>query len=179
MSIRALKLGVESRLRSALNANETTVGIQPNGQPPPAAGQHYVSIFGGGWQTVGNEPSGDDRAYSLSLCLTYKMAYAPQDRRGAQAALAGQEYLDDLADQVTGYLLNDWTTMGLVNGFITGAGSSTNGFCEAFQSASCGPIEEKGPDWVWAEEAKHPPSVFCYTLTLRGARRIRLLETIG
>lgn len=180
MSSRALKLGVESRLRAALNDSVgETVGIQPDGRPPPFAGQHYIAIYGGGWQTQGGEPSGDDRAYSLMLSLTHKMGYAPQDRRGTEIATEGQDYLDDLSDQVIGYLLNDWTAMGLVNGFITGAGTATNGFVEAFQSASCGAVEMKGPDWVFAEEAKHPPSVFACTITLRGARRIRLLGTVA
>lgn len=179
MSLRALKLGVEARLKAAMHATADVVGIQPDGRPPAVFGQHYIAVYGGGWQTVANCPEGDDRAYALSLGLTYRMGYAPRDRRGSEIAIAGQDYLDDLADQVSGYLLNNWATMNLVNGFISGAGTTTNGFCEAFQSASCGPVEIKGPDWVNADADKHPPTVFACTVTVRGARRIRLLDTIA
>lgn len=180
MSIRALCLGVEQRLRTVLSDPDgRKVGYQPSGRPPAAAGQTYVAVRFGGYRTLAQTPECDDRAFAVDLCLTWKLAYAPQDRQGAQITQEGTDHLLDLADRLTGYLLNDWATMSLVNGFITGAGVTTDTFVEAFQQASCGPVEEKSAEWVGAEESDNPPTVLGMTITLSGARRIRVLGTVA
>jgi hypothetical protein len=180
MSIRALCLGVEQRLRNVLaDPDGKKVGYQPSGRPPASAGQTYVSVKFGGYQTVSVTPECDDRQFGVAVILTWKLAYAPQDRQGRQITQEGDAHLLDLADRVAGWLVGNWDVVTLANGFITGAGATTDGFFETFDKAVCGEVEEKSAEWVGAEDAENPPTVLGMTITLSGARRIRVLGTVA
>lgn len=180
MSIRALCLGVEQRLRNVLgDAEGRKVGYQPSGRPPASAGQTYVSVKFAGYRTVSVTPECDDRQFDVAVMLTWKLAYAPQDRQGRQIAQEGQDYLLDLADRVAGWLVGNWDVVNLANGFVTGAWVTTDGFVEPFDRAVCGEVQEMPPDWVGADDVEHPPTVLGMTITLSGARRIRVLGTVA
>lgn len=174
MSTRALCLGVEKRLRTALKDEEGHwIGHQPDGEPPHVYGDKYIAIHSAGSRTNSQDALVDDRMYDISLTVSYKLAYVPNDRRAVEIAREGQAYLEDLADQLPGYLIGDWTTLGDADSFIPGVHDTTNGFIEPFKSATTGDIQ------IGAGEGDNPATVLRIVVTVRGARRIRLLGTVA
>jgi hypothetical protein len=184
MSIRAIQLGVRDRLRTALATvyAAETITAEAWARPPASAGQRHITVSFGGKRTVAETPEARDERYDVLVTVTHRLVYAPADRMGSEITQEGTDYLTDLADQLPGYLLNDWTLMNLVNTYIDGAGATTNGFCEPFLSASCGAVEEKPASWFSAGKAQRsgsPPNGLAFTVRLMGARRIRLLGTVA
>src|SRR5262245_31512241 len=108
MSIGALLLGVEKRLRSEDVFNDQpeqeigrVVGIQPApGMPPRNFGQFYVSVRWGGGRGTDANPTRHDVFNGVILTLTARLNYAPRDRQGKRFTTVGDVLA--LADQIAG-----------------------------------------------------------------------------
>lgn len=172
----ALLQAVESSVRTLLG--ETTagknVGIHPDAQPPPFAGQWYVAIDGCD-STFGNDPNSLslDEEFSVIIIVTYRMAYAPRDRVGAQDLLTGK--LRQKARQVAVSQHMNYSVMNAAN---TTLGVLVNGFVEPLKLQSISRPQARGADWVYAEDSDNPPTVFTITIQLGGARRVQTLESM-
>ena len=180
MSIRALCEGVVETLKGVLNDPDgKSVGYQPSGRPPPRFGQTYVAVSFAGSRSEASDPDRDERTFDVAVTITHRTAYAPADRRGKEAAKGDPDAALTLADELPGYFVGRWEPVQKANALIAGAGVATNGFCETFQSASVGELEEPGADWLSGSGPGNEPGVQVIRITLSGARRIRLLGTIS
>jgi len=200
MSKRALALGIVARLRTIYDDMDGShFGYQPKLMPPPASGQWYVSV-GRVSSAKGTTQSGDvnDQVYTVQIAITVKMGYAPEDRQGAELTRSAPDQdfagstqpttpgdwqlpspgLEEFADEIVGYLLEDYTVLNVANTYIAGFGTTTNGFVEPFHNDSIGDVEEKPAGWVGWESAD-AGQVQAITVTMSGARRIRLRGQIN
>lgn len=176
MSIRALCQGVVDRLKDALkDPAGTWIQYRPDGEPIPSMGQHFISVSFAGYRSQSQDVEADDRLYSVNIDVWWKMAYAPNDRRGPEVMPEGRAYLLDLCDQIPGYVLRDWDVINKANGYITGAGVTTPGYCETFNQVSVGAIGFRSPSWVTPDKS---PTILAATIACSGARRIRPFGTV-
>lgn len=179
MSMRALKQAVETRLRSAACFNDLTVTLGRNirrairGQPMPKAGQWFIGIDGDGFSNQDHRPQGLDETYGILVVVTFRMDYAPDDRKANQLTL--DEHLDDTVDRVRRYLHGDYTTLATAN---TTIGASANGFVEPLSFLSASRAIEKGPEWFWSEADQDGPAGVAVEMRFGGARRIQLLGSV-
>lgn len=173
MSDIALLGAAESRLRSLFADPEGKfVGIQPDGQPPPVAGQWYVGLDSAGYRNTDTNALSLDESYDLLVVVTFKYAVVPADRRGQRWQATAE--LRDKALAIRAALHMDYTTLNAAN---TALGAAVNGFVEPLRFRNASKVLSKGADWVWAEDAVNPPSVFAVELRFGGARRVQHLES--
>lgn len=190
MSIRALCLGVEKRLRSAAVFNDMPdaavgkfVGVQPApGKPPANFGQWYAAVWFGGARGTDALPERSDQLMNLNVTLTFRLNYSPPDRRGKQlTAAAGSPALGmyAVADTVAAAIHGNIATVNqYVNELIPGTaayvaihgGTATvNGFCELLVLSEI-PTERPAPgDWM-PEGSK---DVYVMDIRFKDARRIQ------
>ncbi len=100
MSISALLLGVETRLRSSAVLNDIPTeeigkvcGVHPDGRPPNNCGQFYYAVHFLGVRNEDPNSLSGDWMYSVGVMLTARAGYAPKDRRGKRFTFA-QDLLD-------------------------------------------------------------------------------------
>ena len=188
MSIRALLLGVEKRLRSAEVFNDqpnkdigACVGLQPApGAPPANFGQWYAAIhWSGGRQSDGN-PQVHSAYHGVVVTVTARLNYAPRDRQAKRMTTVGDVY--DLVDQIAApnVIHGNWQTVfEYANEFIPGTaayaavngGSVTvNGFMEPLVLDSFGPERVAPPGWGGVEDTK---DVLVIDIRFKEARRIQ------
>lgn len=200
MSRKALALGVVDRLRSALGDTESKFVFKSNDlRPPPAAcsfrSSPFVVTVGRVSGQRGPTQGGDanDTVYSVQVAITGWTAYAPFDRQSLETAMPTDQTgfaqdgdiddsgdgLEDVAEKVVSYLQQDWATVTAVNARIPGAGTTTNGFCEPFQSHAIGDVEDADASWVHADpKSSGDLGIKKIVVTLSGARRIRVQGTL-
>lgn len=185
MSVAALLKGVESRLRSFAvlsDANGRICGIQPDGKPPPNAGQWYYAIWWPGSRQVDVNPLSHDVDHDINVTITAKMGYAPRDRRGERVTLDYELISRAEAIAATGVIHSSQEVLDLANVLIVGtaeyvadAGSGTptvNGFVEPLRLLGYGPIREQGSDWVYSD-SEHAPTVLTIDVRFGGAKRVQ------
>lgn len=182
MSSRALLKGVESRLREELSDPQgKIVGVQPDGRPPPSAGQWFYAVHPGG--ITGDDPNSlsHDRLYAVTVTITARMGYAPRDRRGERMTL-DQELLDR-AEQVADWLHQDDGHRILANQLISGTAewadlqtpptlATDSGFVEPLRLLSISPVQQVPSEWFGAQDGS---DVYVAVVNLGNARRIRPL----
>jgi hypothetical protein len=189
-SVSALVRGAEAHLRSAGVFNDLPgqavgkrFGRQPApGKPPGAFGQWYVAIYWGGGTGNDPNPQGHDTLQALTLTLTARLNYAPQDRQGVRLTTPGDMY--DLADALAGpnVVHGSWGLIAEANKLIPGtreyieaAGgdpddATVNGFVEPLVLVSAGPERPVSGDWVGSKEAD---GAFAIDIKFNRARRIQ------
>lgn len=173
MSDIALLSAAETRLRSVFNDPEGRfVGAQPGGQPPPAMGQYYVGLDSAGYRNNDARGLSLDEVYDLLVVVTFKYAVAPADRRGLKMQAASE--IRDTALRVRAALHMDYGVLNAANALI---GAAASGFVEPLRFRSASAASAKGADWVWAEDAAQPPTVFAAELRFGGARRVQTIES--
>lgn len=185
MSVPALLKGVETQLRSAgvLNDPDGKIcGVQPDGRPPPSAGQWYYAIWWNGSDQVDPNPLSHDVDHSVTVTITAKMGYAPRDRRGARVVLDTE--LIGRAEAVAGVgvihasqdVIDEANTLIVGTAeYVADAGSGTptvNGFVEPLRLLGYGPIREQGSDWVYSD-SEHAPTVLTIDVRFGGAKRVQ------
>jgi hypothetical protein len=185
MSIAALLLGVETRLRSAAVLNDLpdeefgkVCGVQPDGQPPANCGQYYYAIHFEGLRNADLDSLSGDWFYSVGVTITARMGYAPRDRRGKRATVA-QEILDKAIEAATALHQDDLHRieankvlgMSAAEAAI-GRSATVNGFLEPLRLSSIGEMRKAPAGWVGNETER---DVYTVALKLVDARRIQLL----
>lgn len=189
MSIRALLLGVEKRLRSAAVFNDRPgesvgayVGVQPApGKPPNNFGQWYAAVSWGGGRQSDDDPQAHSVYHGVIVTLTARLNYAPRDRQGARFTTVGDIY--DLVDRVCApnVIHGNWlTTFTYANEFIPGtaayvaaqgSGSVTvNGYMETLVLDAFGPERAAPPGWGGVESTG---DVYVIDCRFQKARRIQ------
>lgn len=178
MSISALLNATRDQLRDILadpDGKIVTVGV--DGRPPASCGQLAVVVSFAGARTIAPlVDGGDDRLFDVAVTITHRTAYAPRDRRGAEAARGGDRDALTLADELPHRLVGSWRLIQRANALIPANGLSTNGYVEPFKACQIGSIEEAGADWLSAVSGDGEKGVQTVRLSLTGARRLRLFE---
>lgn len=199
MSERAVTLGVVKRLRDAFgdSAGEF-VHDAPDLKPPQAACSFRDSPF---LVTVGRASSSpgpvgggdaDDQVYTVQVCVTAWLAYAPADRQGAE--LDGpvpdplfaevdpptdlQVGAKEVADRVKAYLIKSYPAIADMDSYIAGVNVTTNGFIEPFKTCTVGDAQPQPPSWIGSDDQSEAKEIWTVTLTLGGARRVRVQGTL-
>ncbi len=209
---RACQLGIVQRLRLALgDETGSHVGLSPTLRPPPVMGQFYVSVGMNTYAVNGkSNANGVDEIHTVSVCVTTKYGFAPQDRQAALSqhsfdfatlmngiASEGRSLLveqpqiqppiDELAEYVHDLLIQDYTVLTLMNGFLgpdpnandVSPGEYTEdsewGFFEPFHTGAKGNIDFASSEWVAPGSAASSAQGDIQTLicTVAGARAIR------
>jgi len=143
VSGRACTLGIVKRLREYLG-DETGnhVGYRPTLKPPPVCGQWYISIGQDTYTINGfSNVNGIDARHTVSICVTVKYGFAPQDRQndlmshnwdlrnqGLQIASEGrptlveldtiQPSITDLSELIHDLMIQDYETVKCMNFFL-------------------------------------------------------------
>lgn len=177
MSLRALTLGVEKRLRSAAVFNDQPeqavgkfVGVQPApGRPPANFGQWYLAVWFGGGRGTDRLPERLDEMLAVVVTLTYRLNYAPRDRQAKQMADAGVTGMYKVADAVVDAIHGKWATVDAMNSFIEGSGTTANGFTETLVLDAIGTERRVGADWLPGDTA----DVYALDVRFKDARRIQ------
>lgn len=183
MSIRALLQGVEATLRGLSWIDDPqgkVVGIQPLGVPPRSCGQTYIAVHWGGMSGDDANPQAVDSLHTVHLTLTWRMGFAPRDRRGL--VVSSTDDLLDVIDRLAGpdCIHGAWAVVNAANDRIPGTAryiaihggsATTNGFCETLVFQNATSLAEAPPDWLGGEDAQ---ALTC-TLTFGLARRVQVL----
>lgn len=177
MSARALLKAVETRLRSSSVLDDPEgrlCGIRPDGRPPPNAGQLYYAIWWNRCQARMEQTVVDytDVDHAVTITITARVGFIPQDRRGKVVRESGD--LLDLAEAIAapGLIHGNYAAVfATANTNIDGAGSTTNGFIEPLWLIGYGPVMEKGPAWIGAENGK---DIYAIDIAFGRARRLTL-----
>jgi hypothetical protein len=188
MSIRALLLGVEKRLRSAAVFDDQPdeavgryVGLMPApGKPPANFGQWYAAIYWGGGNQTDKNPQRHDVMHAVTVTLTARLNYAPKDRQAKRLTTVGDIY--DLVDRIAapGIIHGSWDVVSLANELIPGTQAyidaegleetaTVNGFVETLVLDNFGPERQVGADWVGSETK----DVYAIDIRFSRARRIQ------
>lgn len=186
MSIRAILHGVETVLRSAAVLDDPDgkiCGIQGTGKPPAKFGQIYYAVHWGGARADRDARivSVIDAYHDVTVTITAKVGYIPQDARGR--VISDSLQLLDLAETLAspGILHGNYTVLSEANALIVGTAEyavahptvpvTTNGFEEPLILFDYGPIKEESPAWISAREGKD-----IYTIPVRFGRARRTQE---
>ncbi len=187
MSIGAILSGVEIRLRSSACLNDQPaeavgklVGVQPEGMPPPNAGQFYYAPYFAGLRNGDDNSLSMDWFYSVTVAITGRMGYAPKDRRGARMVLENQ--LLDRAIDLAGFLHQDELHRIRANELITGtaeqvalAGSGSvtvNGFLTPLKLASISQVRPCPPEWMHTDQKTDS---YYIEVAFQNAHRIQII----
>lgn len=173
MSMRALCVAGRNRLRAALRLDDSTCRVTPDGKPPAFTGQLFAAVVPGQTVKAGDTDGGLDEYCSLTVVLTARAAYAPQDRQGEEVWLKAVEGLEASAEKARAYLHMSYALLDEANALI---GAGHNGFIEPLQFRSLSAPRLVYADWFGAE-SRHKSGaasgVVC-ELSLDRARRIQV-----
>jgi len=172
-----LILATVDQLRSVsgLALDAKSCDEQPDGQPPPNAGQIYVAVHEGSWTNTQDECL--DEYCGVNVTVTLKAGFVPKDR----TALKLLQRLRLIRAQIRAAIHNNYTLMNTANLKLTAAfGHATNGFVEPLRFRNAGKPEPKGPDWFFAEADVKitPTSGIACTLVFERARRVQTNESM-
>jgi hypothetical protein len=165
--VHILLQAVEAELKDLFQAVAAfRVGIEPDGRPPPSAGQWYAAVFPKSETNRDHNPVKLDLAHGIGVTVTQKLAVAPRDRQGRQMTIAGSGLIP-VAGRIRDRLHGSWSVVNRANALLT---AEDYGFAETLVFGGA-VYSIKGPDWVWAGEDEDP-SVFVAELSFVGARRV-------
>jgi len=181
VSVNALLKAVEARVRDLLaDPAGKLAGVQLDGRPPPNCGQWYYAVHWAGGRGSGSV--GDhDVTHAVTVTITARMAYAPQDRRGARLTLDGELIARAEALAGPGVVHGSYAVLNAANALIAGATTgpapdfdepTVNGYVEPLCLLNWGPVAERDGAWVDSEE-DDPPTVLSVEVRFGLARRVQ------
>lgn len=171
MSVRALLRATETSLRTLLGDSDgRTVAVRPPpGKPAPFVGQTFYAVWYGGCKARRDhtEIEYTDVDHTLTVTITSRQGYSPDDRRGRTIDTNDGSLLA-LAEAlaVPGVIHGNYTLMNAANALIPGTAAyvaasadpedvaTVNGFIEPLWLLDYGPEKQQGPEWVGAKEGK-------------------------
>lgn len=155
------------RSKTGLALSAAQCDEQPDGQPPPSAGQLYYAVHENSW--TNNDTENIDEYFGVSVTITMRAGYVPKDRH----AMALYREMRTKREELSRFMLEQrYVVMNLAN---TKIGENANGFVEPLRFVSGGIIEEKGPDWFSATSSTSTAAGVACTLVFNNARLVRPL----
>lgn len=191
MSMTALLHAVADRVKTALTLTDANVGISYDGKPPAFEGEEFFVVHPGSVRNSADLSL--DELYGVSVTLTRRTAFSPQDRIGTAIMAKVTLGLYARADKVKVALHKSEQVLDLIGGTTelqtwTGGKSyslenSVEGFIESlvFDRYSDEPMQ-KGPEWLWATpkggHMNSQPAALALEIRFRDARRIQTIESM-
>lgn len=174
MSVEALLDAVRDRIRNACRYADDQCDVQPDGSPPPDAGEVYVSVHPQGFRNEDDYAHALNEVVEIGVTLTMRAAWLPVDRQGNQMVAKASTGLYARAEAIRAAVHMDYVSMNAAN---TTIGASENGFVEPLKFRSCSAPQLKGPDWFNAEgQGGDPAAGWAVELQFGGARRVQVIE---
>lgn len=170
-----LILATVEHLRTALTLDAKVCDEQPDGQPPPNAGQVYYAVHQGGWTNAADEYL--DELCGVLVTITLRAGYVPKDRTSLTLFRA----IRPMCSLVRQHVHDNYALMNLANTKLNAAfGHTVNGFVEPLRFRSVSPPAVRGPDWFSAEAQPngHTITGVSCTLVFERARRVQTLESM-
>lgn len=148
----------------------------PDGQPPPMAGQLWVSVYVGAVRAQQESSSEDEYQARVTISLRIDV---PWDRIGPVTLQKARYGINDRVDAIKAILINhQYTIMNAANALINAAEPGVrDGFVEPFLQVDCGDAELTSGDWFHAEP--ETCAAARKTINLRGARRIQVIGNVA
>lgn len=179
MSQRTLALAVRDRIRAALGLTQDAVEVMLDGMPPPWCGEQFIAVHPGEWFGQSDDDDLDERV-GISVTVTRRSPYAPQDEQGVEVWSRAQDGLDVTLRKVVAAVHKSYAVMNAANALLptsTTAGVGPDGYVEPLLFLGGGRPEPKGPEWFSAEGYDGPGRTanagVAQTLTFGGARRVQ------
>lgn len=168
----ALLYAVRAQIRSMLGADGIKMcDIRVDGQPPPAAGQHYYAVFPSGVNGRSQQPTYREETYGVFVTYTRKMGGSPNDRIGPALLIESGEMLDR-ADAIIQLIHGNYDTISTANGQLQSA--TSHAFHHPLIFRGAGKVELKSADWFFADiEQASPPSGLAVTMRFEDATYTR------
>lgn len=182
MSMESLLDAVEDAVRTAGDYTEAQCGVQPDGMPPPSAGQMYAAIHGGAWDSADQEAHRLDEYLGVAVTLSMRTAFTPRDRVGREAVRKAKKGLYARAEVIRAALHMSYTVILAANTAMdatyTDAGRAVDGFVEPLKFSGGGRVQRQGPDW-WggSDDGEGGDPGFTLEVNFVQARRVQKLET--
>lgn len=178
MAMEALILACEAQLQSQFAWTDRQCAAQLLQEPPPFVGQFFAAVVPGQVTQLDDNPLSLDETYGVVVAITHKLAYAPQDRRARQALLRADDGPVRLGDRVGAFLHGSYGVLNAANALIPGFNADTNGFVEPLrlQSIQYQPVDS---GWLGSAGGDDDKPVYLITVVLGGARRVRVMGTVG
>lgn len=185
----ALLGGCKDTLATSLSlTDDSKIGTSYDGQPPAFDGEEFFQLHPGGIRNSDLESL--DEYYDLTVTLTRRTGYAPQDRMGSDTMLDPTIGLYKRADAVKTSLHMKYEPLDKAGGTCIASGqtwtggqtyslaATVNGFVEPLHYAGMSAPMVKGPDWFWGEGSNEPPSGIAIEIYFKDARRIQTRESM-
>lgn len=160
------------RSKDGLSLSASECDEQPDGQPPPNAGQVYYAVHEGGWRN--NQDEHIDEMCAVNVTITLRAGFAPQDRTG----LALLRDIRNRRASLRAKIHNSYKILELANDKLTANYGANNGFIEPLRFRDAGKPEPKGPEWFFAEHKATPTTGYAVTLRFENARRVQTNESM-
>ncbi len=172
MSMEALLLAVCDHLRTQLSLSEEACGVQPDGTPPPSAGEAYYAVHATGVQQLSDYAQRLEEVCGFSVTITRRGPYAPLDQDGSEIVAKRKLGLYALARRVRAKVHGSWAVLTAANVIITAdEGSEANGFVEPPLLSSVSAPRPQGGGWFGAQAEPQPPSGYSVEVAFRAAVR--------
>lgn len=157
-------------------AEEFIAITPPGGKPAPFAGQWFCSVWSSSENNNDDRPEGLDETFSIKVTLTFRMAWAPQDRRGDQMVeqdVAVYEYAERAKDCLHG---SDYLRQA-ANDLL---GPDKNGMVETLVYTGT-VYQDRDPSWVWSKNEDpdaEENNVYTAELSFTNGRRIQKYDEV-
>tara|TARA_B100000949_G_scaffold148547_1_gene130512 strand:+ start:248 stop:790 length:543 start_codon:yes stop_codon:yes gene_type:complete len=179
MSMARLLIATRDQLWSAISVlDETNCGINPDGQPPPFAGQLYVSVHGTEWTVGGMVDGGLDEEFGIACTVTMRAGFTPDDRMGDSLYIKLATGLEDLVRKIIVEIRTSrWIILNAANALMP---DDLDGFVEPLRWLGVN-AEPRivGPEWFHAApDVNNPTSGLSMEVRLDKARRIQALANL-
>ncbi len=177
----------QDRGQAILGLDTSSVSVGFDGQPVPDCGQLFLMFHPGPVVNEGDEDLSLDEFYDVFATLTMRIAYAPQDRFGAEILYKAKAGLYANAEMLRAGLHMDYTLIhytGGVQGTFDWSGqkpyslpNTVNGFTEPLKFRQFGKPEPKGPEWFWAPSGDEAHAGVAMQIDFVRARREQTIES--
>lgn len=174
MSMAALIQATVTHLRATLSLPAEQCDAAPGGRPPAMAGERFVAVSEGEWQS--NSYESLDEYYGVEVTISARTEVFPWDRRGELlTSLAAKSGVPRLGEWVRAAVHSNYDLMNAANSLI---GSNANGFMEPLRLSGPGRLRPVQPDWFQAETKSASPEGVGIVLVVpfQRARRIQGIE---
>jgi hypothetical protein len=181
-------MAVLQQLRSPKSANLFVSGMGytakqcdegvPGGQPPPMAGQFWVSVHSVTKRDV--QESSSEQEYTLQLTVSERID-VPFDRIGALTLQKGILGVNDRCDAIGAMMKNaEYTVMNLANTIINlDPNGPWDGFVEPLLLAPGSAESARIEDGTWFHAGAEKLAAAVQTMTFQHARRIQGIGNVA
>ena len=157
MSARALQMATKYQVQTLLHLDDASCDIMFDGQPKPGCGEQFIAIHEGDWGAGSHGDADLEEVFGVSVTLTRRVTYAPQDQRGTEVLQKIVTGMNAVLRQLLVLLHRNWamltdlTNANSANAIINAeAGAARAGFYCPLSFTGASQVMEKGNDWFCA-----------------------------